>query len=59
MSDMKRLNNIVTYVSDDGTKQSWIDHVLSSAVVDNHISNINTLSARDEITRPLPAYVQR
>ena len=44
VSDMSRLSNAVTYVSDDCTKYSWIDHVVSSADVDNMISNICVLN---------------
>ena len=40
MSDMSRLSSAVTYVSDDCTKCTWIDHVLSSVDVDNMIGDI-------------------
>ena len=40
LSDLKRLNNIVTYISDDGNKSSWIDHILCSHVADSMLSSI-------------------
>ena len=36
-SDLLRLNDVVTYINDDGSKMSWIDHILSSIAVDNII----------------------
>ena len=43
-SDLNRLNDVVTYISDDGCKMSWIDHILSSNAVDRLISNVNILN---------------
>jgi len=38
-SDMKRLSNCFTYCSDDGSKTSWIGHVIANVAVDGLISN--------------------
>jgi exonuclease III len=43
-SDLHRLHDIVTYISDDGSKQSWVDHILSSTVIDNLLANICILN---------------
>ena len=43
MSDTSRLNNVCTFVSDDGSKCSWIDHVLASACIDRLISKMAVL----------------
>ena len=43
ISDMTRLQNAYTYVSDDGLRQTWIDHILSSVSVDNLISDLVVL----------------
>ena len=44
MSDMMRLSNISTYISDDGLKSSWVeDHVLSSETINSRICNVNVL----------------
>ena len=40
MSDMSWLSSAVTYVSDDCTKLTWIDHVLSSVDMDTLIADI-------------------
>ena len=40
ISDMLRLSDVVTYVSDNFTKSSWIDHVLCSVALNNLISDI-------------------
>ena len=40
MSDVSRLNNVYTYISDDGGKHSWIDHIVCSSAVDNLISSV-------------------
>ena len=40
MSDMSRLSSAITYVSDDCTKLTWIDHVSSSVDMDNLIADI-------------------
>lgn len=42
-SDLNRLNNAATYISDDGSKMSWVDHILSSDAVDKLITNVNIL----------------
>ena len=33
-TDLNRLSDTVTYISDDGCKSSWIDHILCSYSVD-------------------------
>ena len=43
ISDMSRLSNVTTYVSDDCTKATWIDHVLSSFDADKLIISIHVL----------------
>jgi len=42
LSDLKRLKNIVRYISDNGNKSSWIDHILctGSHVADSMLSSI-------------------
>jgi exonuclease III len=42
-SDMNRLNGVYTYISDDGTKTSWVDHILSSPSVDKLITDIDII----------------
>ena len=44
MSDMLRMTSAVTYVSDNCTKSTWIDHVLSSVDVDKMISDIRVIN---------------
>ena len=43
ITDMKRLSNVCTYYSDDGSRSSWIDHVLCSPVVDRLVQSIDIL----------------
>lgn len=43
LSDSLHLNNIFTYCSDDGTRMSWIDHIVSSSGVHDLISNVDVL----------------
>jgi len=43
MSDLSRLNDVVTYISDDGSKSSWIDHILRSYTADNMICNLEVV----------------
>jgi len=43
MSDVNWLNSVYTYVSDDGSKQSWIDHIVCSSAVDNLVSGVTVL----------------
>ena len=53
-SDIKRLKNIFTYISDNGQNASWLDHILCSPMLDNLITDVSVLS--DFITsdhRPL------
>ena len=40
-SDLSRLHDVATYISDDGTKMSWVDHILSSVVIDKLITNLS------------------
>ena len=42
-TDLIRLQDVVTYISDDGCNTSWLDHILSSNAVDRLIHNINVL----------------
>ena len=44
VSDVLRLVDVVTYVSDDFTKSTWIDHVLCSADADSLIDSISVLN---------------
>ena len=44
MSDISRLQNVFTYYSDDGTKMSWVDHILSTSIIDGLVNNINILN---------------
>ena len=39
-----KLHNAVTYYSDEGSKQSWIDHVLCTGVIDNLVLSISVLN---------------
>jgi len=43
MSDMMRLSNICTYISDDGLTSSWVDHFLSSETINSRIYNVKVL----------------
>jgi len=43
MSDMMRLCNASTYISDDGLRSTWIDHIVCSAKIDQKIFNIEVL----------------
>ena len=43
MSYLNRLNDVVTYISDDGSKSSWIDHILCSFSADNLICNLEVV----------------
>ena len=40
-SDLNRLDDVVTYISDDGSKMSWVDHILCSTAIDNGTNNIS------------------
>ena len=40
VSDMKRYSDGCTYISDDGLRMSWLDHLLASATIDNVVDNI-------------------
>jgi len=44
MSDSKYLNSAYTYISDDGLKMSWVNHVLTTALVDKVIGNFSVLN---------------
>ena len=43
-SDINRLNNAFTYVSDDGKNMLWLDHVLCSPTLHKLIENISVLT---------------
>jgi len=43
VSDISRLSNVNTYVSDDGMKMAWVDHVLATRSLDAIIGDINIL----------------
>ena len=43
-ADMRLLFNVVTYFSDDGMHESWIDHVLCSQNIDNNITFMSVLN---------------
>ena len=43
MSDMTRMSNIFTYVSDDGLRTSWIDHILCTATIDHVVCDVDVL----------------
>ena len=43
-TDLNRIQDGITYVSDDGSKVSWVDHIFSSAAIDSLISNISILN---------------
>ena len=38
------MQDVATCISDDGTKTSWVDHILSSPSVDNLLSNLCILN---------------
>ena len=40
ISDMSRVSNVTTYISDDCAKATWIDHVLSSFDADKLITSM-------------------
>ena len=44
MTDLTRLKDVVTYISDDGSKSSWIDHILCSHVVDSMIRDVDVIN---------------
>ena len=43
LTDIKRLANVCTFLSDDGCRSSWIDHFLCSSVVDGLVQSIDIL----------------
>ena len=43
-TDVIKLHNAVTYHSDDGSKQSWIDHVLCTGFINNLVLSISLLN---------------
>jgi hypothetical protein len=43
-SDIERLNNVFSYISDDGTKMSWLDHILCSVSIDKLLCDIVILN---------------
>ena len=43
VSDLHRLTDVVTYISDDGLKMPCIDHVLCTASVDNLVSHMSIM----------------
>jgi len=41
---MNRLKDVVkTYVSDDGRRMSWVDHIVCSVATDSILSDINVM----------------
>ena len=44
MADLNRLSDTVTYISDDGSKISWIDHILCSHTADAMIDSIEVIN---------------
>ena len=36
ITDLNRIHDGITYVSDDGSKVSWVDHILSSAAIESN-----------------------
>ena len=43
-ADLSRLSDVSTYVSDDGTKISWVDHILCTAAIGTVLGNITVLN---------------
>jgi len=43
VADTQHLSNAFTYCSDDGLRQSWIDHVLCNSILNNRILSVCTL----------------
>jgi len=43
-TDLNRLSDTVTYISDDGSKSSWIDHILCSYSVDTMVGSIEVIN---------------
>jgi len=43
MSDLRRLSNVCTYVSDDGSKTSWVDHIVSSPAADQMLLDMSVM----------------
>lgn len=43
LSDVSRLTDVFTYISDSGKNYSWIDHFVCSQFVDNHVCAIDVL----------------
>jgi len=33
LSDLKRMSDVFTFCSDDGSRSSWIDHILCSSIL--------------------------
>lgn len=42
--DLQRLQDVVTFISDDGLHQSWIDHFVCSKAIDPSVVSVNVLS---------------
>jgi len=40
VSDTKRYSDSCAYISDDGLRMSWLDHLLALATIDNVVDNI-------------------
>ena len=51
MTDLTRLKDVVTYISDGGSKSSWIDHILCSHVVDSMIRDVDVINDSVGIVR--------
>ena len=43
MSDIRRLSDVHTYISDNGMKLSWVDHILSTTSLDSVIGDVYIL----------------
>ena len=43
-TDLNQLHDVVTYISDDGSKSSWVDHILCSSSLNNMIDHIYVLN---------------
>ena len=43
-SDINHLSDVYTYISDDGLRMSWVDHVLTTSSLDKLIGSISILN---------------
>jgi len=50
LSDVNHFNDVYTFISDDGLRMSWIDHMLSTASLDKVIDKVAILSDQKPVS---------